>query len=98
MKKTIAMVALILIGASVGLAQGNLHVPPRGSAERKALIKAIRVYDIARNDDLKGELFQVSALKCKATGLLRALLVAICQQPETERIWLFSENPAGAGK
>jgi len=63
MKKTIAMVALILIGASVGLAQGNLHVPPQGSAERKALMKAIRVYDIARNDDLEGEIFEVSALK-----------------------------------
>ncbi len=63
MKKTILLVTLILFGASVGLAQKKMYEPKQGSAERKALMSAIRVYDVARNSDLEGEIFGISALK-----------------------------------
>ena len=57
------MGAFVASVGSVALAQGKLHAPSPGSAERKALMNGIRVYDIARNGDLKGEIFKVSALK-----------------------------------
>ncbi len=63
MKKTILLVTLILFGASVGLAQKKMYEPKKGSAERNALMNAIRVYDIARNSDLEGEIFGINALK-----------------------------------
>ncbi len=63
MKKIILLVTLVLFGASVGLSQKKMSEPKQGSAERKALMSAIRVYDVARNSDLEGEIFGISALK-----------------------------------
>jgi hypothetical protein len=63
MKKIVLVVTLILFGASVGAAQQKMHEPEKESAERKALMDAIRVYDIARNSELKGEIFKVNALQ-----------------------------------
>lgn len=63
MKKTILLVTLILFGASAGVAQQKMYEPEKSSAERKALMNAIRVYDVARNSNLEGEIFEVSGLK-----------------------------------
>jgi hypothetical protein len=59
----VSLVTLILLGASVALAQQKMYEPDKGSAERKALMNAIRVYDVARNSGLEGEVFEVTALK-----------------------------------
>jgi len=63
MKKLILFVTLILFGASVGLAQKKMYEPKTGSAERKALVDAIRVYDVARNSDFEGAVFKMTALR-----------------------------------
>jgi len=63
MKKIILLVTLVLFGASVGLAQKKMYEPKKGSAERKALVDAIRVYDVALNSDFKGEIFKINALR-----------------------------------
>ena len=63
MKKIILLVTLILLGASVGLAQKKMYEPKKGSAERKALMDTIRVYDVARNNDFEGEIFKIHALR-----------------------------------
>jgi len=63
MKKIILLVTLILFGASIGLAQKKMYEPKKGSAERKALMDAIRVYDVARNSDFEGEIFRIIALR-----------------------------------
>ena len=63
MKKIIVFVTLILFGASVGLAQKKMYEPKTGSAERKALVDAIRVYDVARNSDFEGEIFKIHGLR-----------------------------------
>jgi hypothetical protein len=63
MKKLILFVTLILFGASVGLAQKKMYEPKKGSAERVAVLDAIRVYDVERNSDLKGETFDVNHLR-----------------------------------
>ena len=63
MKKIIFLVTLVLFGASVGMAQKKMYEPKQGSAERKALMDTIRVYDVARNDDLKDEIFKIHALR-----------------------------------
>jgi len=63
MKKIILLVTLILLGASVGLAQKKMYEPKKGSAERKALVDAIRVYDVARNSDFEGEIFKITTLR-----------------------------------
>ena len=63
MKKIILLVTLILFGASVGLAQKKMYEPKKGSAERKALMDTIRVYDVARNNDFEGEIFKIIALR-----------------------------------
>jgi hypothetical protein len=65
MKKIILLVTLILFGASVGLSQKKMHEPAKGSAERKALMNAIRVYDVARNSKLEDEIFTINALKAQ---------------------------------
>jgi len=63
MKKIILLVTLVLFGASVGLAQKKMYEPKQSSAERKALMDAIRVYDVARNSDFEGEIFKINALR-----------------------------------
>ncbi len=63
MKKIILLVTLILFGASVGLAQKKMYEPKKGSAERKALVDAIRVYDVARNSDFEGGIFKIHGLR-----------------------------------
>jgi len=63
MKKIILLVTLVLFGASVGFAQKKMYEPKTGSAERKALVDAIRVYDVARNGDFKGEIFKIHGLR-----------------------------------
>jgi hypothetical protein len=63
MKKIILLVTLVLIGASVGLAQKKMYEPKKGSAERKTLMDTIRVYDVARNSDFEGEIFKIHALR-----------------------------------
>jgi len=63
MKKIVLLVTLILCGAFVGAAQQKMHEPEKESAVRKALMNAIRVYDVARNVELQGEIFKVSALQ-----------------------------------
>ena len=63
MKKIILLVTLVLFGASVGLAQKKMYEPKKGSAERKALMDTIRVYDVARNNDFEGEIFKIHALR-----------------------------------
>ena len=66
MKKTILLVTLILFGSTAGLAQKKMYEPKKGSAERSAMIAIITAYDVARNDDLKGEKFDVTAIKVHA--------------------------------
>ena len=63
MRKVILIVTLILIGTTAGLAQKRMYEPRRDSAERKALVNAIRVYDVERNSDFEGEIFRVNALR-----------------------------------
>ena len=63
MKKIILFVTVILFGATVGLAQKKMYEPKTGSAERKALVDAIRVHDVARNSDFEGEIFKIHALR-----------------------------------
>ena len=63
MKKIILFVTLVLFGASVGLAQKKMYEPKTGSAERKALVDAIRIYDVERNSDFEGEIFKIHGLR-----------------------------------
>jgi len=63
MKHILLFVTLILFGASVGFAQKKMYEPKKGGAERKALVDAIRVYDVARNSDFKGEIFKITTLR-----------------------------------
>lgn len=67
MKKSILFVTLILFGASVGLAQKKMYEPKKGTAERNALMDAIRTYDVKRNAALADETFTVSALRVQDT-------------------------------
>lgn len=63
MKKIITLAALILFTVSINSAQKKMYEPKKGSAERKALVDAIRVYDVARNSDFEGEIFKIYALR-----------------------------------
>ena len=55
--------ALLLLTASAAFGQKGMYEPKKGSAERKALIDTVTAYDVTRNDDLAGEIFDVTAIK-----------------------------------
>lgn len=59
----VTIAALLLLTASAAFGQKGMYEPKKGSAERTALIDTITTYDVARNDDLAGELFNVAAMK-----------------------------------
>ena len=63
MRKAILIVTLMLIGTLAALAQKSMYEPRKDSADRKALINSIRVYDVARNSDFQGGIFKVNALR-----------------------------------
>ena len=64
MKKLIILAVLILFGSlAVSAQQPKIYEPKKGGAERKTLVDAIRVYDVARNGELTGEIFSITALK-----------------------------------
>ena len=63
MKKVVFLAVLVLLSASAGSAQKKMYEPKKGSPERQALADAIRNYDASRNNDLKGEIFDVNALQ-----------------------------------
>ena len=62
MKKTLLFSILLLAHISGALAQ-KPYAPKQGSAERVAMMNAIRVYDVKRNAELRDETFVVSALR-----------------------------------
>ncbi|HUR97347.1 MAG TPA: hypothetical protein VMZ26_04685 [Pyrinomonadaceae bacterium] len=62
MKKLLLFSILLLAFASSALAQ-KAYEPKKGSAERTALMNAIRRYDVKRNAELANETFHVSPLR-----------------------------------
>jgi hypothetical protein len=66
MKKTLLFSILLFAFASTALAQ-KAYEPKRGSAERTAIMNAIRAYDMKRNAELVDETFRVSALRVQGT-------------------------------
>lgn len=65
-KQFVVFAAFLLLTATVGFGQKGLREPKKGSSERAALIAAITSYDVARNDDLAGEKFEVTAIRVHA--------------------------------
>jgi hypothetical protein len=66
MKKTVFFSILLLAFASSALAQ-KTYEPKKGSAERTAIMNAIRTYDVKRESGLANETFRVSALRVQGT-------------------------------
>lgn len=62
-KKILLLITLILSSSFAVLAQSKMYEPKKGSAERKSLMNAIRAYDVARNNNLKGEIFEITSLQ-----------------------------------
>ncbi|MBK7393715.1 MAG: hypothetical protein IPI64_10520 [Chloracidobacterium sp.] len=62
-KEILIIALLLLFGASAGMAQAKMYEPKKGSPERTAIMDAIRSYDVARNGDLAGEIFEVNSLR-----------------------------------
>ena len=62
MTKTIPVLISILMFTSAALAQRS-YEPKKGSAERTAIMNAIRAYDVKRDAGLASETFRVSALR-----------------------------------
>ena len=62
MKKTLLFSILLLVFTSAAVAQ-RAYEPKRGSAERTAIMNAIRAYDVKRSAELADESFNVSALR-----------------------------------
>jgi hypothetical protein len=54
---------LIAASSAVVSAQSKMYEPKKDSAERTAVMEGIRTYDVARNDDLSGEIFEVNSLR-----------------------------------
>ena len=63
MKKILLFAILVTAFCANAFAQQKMYEPKTGSAERKALMNAVRVYDVARNSDLDGEIFKVGVIK-----------------------------------
>ena len=62
--KTILLTTLFLLACCLPVfAQQKMYEPKKGSAERKAVINAIRDYDIRKNPDIPDETFVASGLK-----------------------------------
>ncbi len=72
MKTIIILVTIILSVVSVGSAQ-KMHEPTKGSLERKALVDAIRTYDVARNGELEGEIFKINAIRVQGNWAFASL-------------------------
>ena len=62
MQKTLLILISIAAFTSAALAQRS-YEPKKGSAERTAIMNAIRAYDTNRNAELANETFRVSALR-----------------------------------
>jgi hypothetical protein len=62
MQKSLLFSILLLVLAASAQAQ-KAYEPKRGSAERTAIMNAIRTYDIKRSPELKNETFNVSVLR-----------------------------------
>lgn len=54
---------LVLACASAVAAQGKITAPKKGSPVYTSVINAITTYDVARNEDLSGEKFDVNNLR-----------------------------------
>ncbi len=57
--------AILAFGLSV-FAQPKIYEPEKGSAERKVIMNAIRVYDVKRDSHIGGETFKVLDLRVQA--------------------------------
>ena len=66
MKRTLLFSVLLLALVSSALAQ-KAYEPKKGSAERTAIMNAIRTYDLKRDAELANETFRVSALRVQGT-------------------------------
>ena len=66
MKNSLLFSILLLSFTSAALAQ-KAYEPTKGSAERTAIMNAIRAYDVKRNAGLAHETFRVSALRVQGT-------------------------------
>ena len=65
--KNIALFSvLFLVTAAAAFGQKGFHEPKKNSPERSALVEAIISYDVARNNDLAGEKFAVTAIRVHA--------------------------------
>jgi hypothetical protein len=62
MKNTLLFSILLLVFASSAFGQKS-HEPKKGSAERTAIMNAIRAYDVKRDAGLANETFVVSAIR-----------------------------------
>ena len=63
MKNLFTILLLISALCISAVAQQKLYEPKKGSAERTALMNAVREYDVKRNAELAGEIFVISALR-----------------------------------
>ena len=61
--KNLLLFSLLLLTFASGAFGQKAYEPKRGSAERTAMMDAIRAYDVKRNAGLANETFQVSALR-----------------------------------
>ncbi|MEP6705066.1 MAG: hypothetical protein ABJB34_09710 [Acidobacteriota bacterium] len=66
MRTLLKFAFLLWAFGTVALAQKAYDPKPR-SAERTAIVSAIRTYDVKRNTELKGETFRVSALRVQGS-------------------------------
>ncbi len=64
--QTVMFALVLLLSASSAFGQKGMYEPKKGSLERSALIDTIIKYDVGRNDDLKGEKFDVTAIRVHA--------------------------------
>ena len=63
MKKILLFSVLLFIFGLNAFAQQKIYEPKKNSAERTALMNAIRAYDSSRDQKLKAETFNVTALR-----------------------------------
>lgn len=63
MNKILLLVTFLTIFGLNVFAQQKIYEPKKGSAERAALMDAIRAYDTARDPQLKTEIFEITALR-----------------------------------
>ena len=63
MRKILLSAILLSVFGLTALAQQKMYEPKKGSAERTALMNAIRGYDVKRDARIANETFNISALR-----------------------------------